>query len=99
MPEHRLAWTVDREATTWLERIRQDASRVFRRWQARRTASALQELNDEILKDIGIARDEIPAIALTATAKARSPTNHQSSKTREGRKGWQPYDHLANFSR
>jgi uncharacterized protein YjiS (DUF1127 family) len=60
MREHRLASTVDQEATTWPERIRRHAGRAFRRWQARRTASALQQLNDDILKDIGVTRGRDP---------------------------------------
>lgn len=42
--------------------------RGLRRWQARRTAAALDMLGDDVLRDIGITRAEIPAVALRVTA-------------------------------
>lgn len=42
----------------------------LRRWATRRTIAALENLDDEILKDIGIDRAEIPAIASQATSIA-----------------------------
>ncbi len=85
MLESRIAPIAYREQATWSERIRRYAGEAFSRWRARRTAAALEELDDEILKDVGISRHEIPAIALKATRK-RVPS-HNRSRTREGRKG------------
>lgn len=36
---------------------------LLRWWRERRTAGALQELDDAALKDIGVHRCEIPAVA------------------------------------
>jgi uncharacterized protein YjiS (DUF1127 family) len=45
------------------------ADRVVRKWQVNRTAAALENLSDELLRDIGVARDEIPKIALGVTER------------------------------
>ena len=52
------------------ERFRQ----VLRRWRARRTAAELESLDDAVLRDIGITRAEIPAVALRVTAPPRRPS-------------------------
>ena len=62
----RLYWTVVRLT----ERAGNHLHRALRRWQARRTATALEMLDDDVLRDIGITRAEIPAVALRVTAPA-----------------------------
>lgn len=47
-----------------LKRLGLYATRSLRRWQIGRTTDALQSLSDDMLHDIGIARADIPAIAL-----------------------------------
>lgn len=75
------------------------ASSSLRRWQARRTVAVLESLEDDILEDIGIARAEIPAIALKVTAPVQSPPAESRHTPQSSQKGWAPYDHLANFAR
>ena len=57
-------WTVVR----LMEWASDHLGRAVRRWQARRTAVALEMLGDDVLRDIGITRAEIPAVALRVTA-------------------------------
>jgi uncharacterized protein YjiS (DUF1127 family) len=57
-------WTVVR----LIEMVANYFRRALRRWQARRTATALEMLGDDVLRDIGITRAEIPAVALRVTA-------------------------------
>ncbi|MBW3098340.1 DUF1127 domain-containing protein [Pseudohoeflea coraliihabitans] len=38
------------------------ARTLFRRWQRRRMITALQELDDHLLRDIGIERHDIPRL-------------------------------------
>ena len=42
--------------------------RALWRWQAGRTAAALESLGDDVLRDIGITRAQIPALAVRVTA-------------------------------
>ena len=56
-----------------LDRLGRYATRSLRRWQIGRTTDALQSLSDDMLHDIGIARADIPAIALKVTAPEPSP--------------------------
>ena len=53
------------------ERLGLLARRVLRRWQIGRTMAVLESLDDDLLRDIGITRGEIPATALRVTAPAR----------------------------
>jgi uncharacterized protein YjiS (DUF1127 family) len=63
-------WTVVRLIDRTVDHLR----RALRRWQARRTAAALEMLGDDVLRDIGITRAEIPALALRVTAPAPAAT-------------------------
>jgi uncharacterized protein YjiS (DUF1127 family) len=56
------------------ERARGHIRRGLRQWQARRTAIALEMLGDEGLRDIGITRAEIPAVARRVTAPESKAT-------------------------
>jgi uncharacterized protein YjiS (DUF1127 family) len=56
-----------------LDRLGLYATRSLRRWQIGRTTMALERLSDDMLHDIGIARADIPAIALKVTAPEPSP--------------------------
>ena len=58
-----------------MERAVAQISRGMRRWMARRTAAELEMLGDDVLKDIGITRAEIPALALRVTAPATLPAS------------------------
>jgi uncharacterized protein YjiS (DUF1127 family) len=65
--------TSNRAAASLLERVRRHARQSLVRWLARRTAVTLASLGDEMLKDIGIARAQIPAIALQVAAGGQFP--------------------------
>ena len=51
-----------------LERLGRHASKSLRGWQVGRTIAALENLSDDTLMDIGIARADIPAMALRVTS-------------------------------
>jgi uncharacterized protein YjiS (DUF1127 family) len=53
-----------------MERVGEHVGRGLRWWLAGRTAAALEMLGDDVLRDIGITRAEIPAVALRVTAPA-----------------------------
>jgi len=55
------------------ERVGDHLRHALRRWQARRTAAALELLGDDVLRDIGLTRAQIPALALRVTTPA-TPT-------------------------
>ena len=55
---------------------------ALRRWQAQRTATELEMLSDDVLRDIGITRAQIPAVALRVTAPTASPTSGHRSDSR-----------------
>lgn len=59
-------WTVVR----LMERVGEHVGRGLRWWLAGRTAAALEMLGDDVLRDIGITRAEIPAVARRVTAPA-----------------------------
>jgi uncharacterized protein YjiS (DUF1127 family) len=59
-------WTIVR----MMELAGNHLRRALRRWQARRIAGALDMLGDDVLRDIGMTRAEIPALALRVTAPA-----------------------------
>lgn len=67
-------WTIVR----LMERGGNHLRRALRRWQARRTATALEMLDDDVLRDIGITRAEIPSVALRVTAPATPTARHLS---------------------
>ena len=56
-----------------MERLGSHFHQALRRWQAQRTAAALENLDDDVLRDIGITRGEIPALALRVTAPVGPP--------------------------
>lgn len=53
--------------------------RLLIRWQRERTRAVLESLSDDLLRDIGISRGEIPYIADRLTA----PTSKPEPRTRE----------------
>ena len=62
-----------------MERMGNHLRRALRRWQARRTAAALDMLGDDVLREIGMTRAEIPAVALRVTQPAsRTAPRHLS---------------------
>ena len=80
MPEIRKSrfasrWTLTRRMEEAAARL----SWAVRRWQARRTVAALEMLSDALLRDIGVTRAEIPALALRVTAP-RSTETHLSER-------------------
>jgi uncharacterized protein YjiS (DUF1127 family) len=65
-----------------MERFGAGFHRAMRRWQAGRTAAALDRLDDDTLKDIGIARAEIPAFARRVTAAELPAAGKVAGKSR-----------------
>jgi uncharacterized protein YjiS (DUF1127 family) len=65
-----------------MERAGDHLRSALRRWQAQRTATELEMLSDDVLRDIGITRAEIPAVALSVTAPTVSTTPKQRSDLR-----------------
>lgn len=80
IPKHgfRSHWSI----VHMMERIGGHLRRGLRRWQARRTAAALESLPEGILKDIGITRAEIPALALRVTAPTTSTATRSYIRSR-----------------
>lgn len=70
-------WTVIRLVETAGSHLR----RALLHWQVGRTEAALYSLDDHVLRDIGITRWEIPAVARRVTAPAirGSSTNASAS--------------------
>ncbi len=65
-----------------MERFGAWFDRAMRRWQAGRTAAALDRLDDDVLKDIGITRAEIPAFAHRVTAAEPPAAGGPADKSR-----------------
>jgi uncharacterized protein YjiS (DUF1127 family) len=69
MSDVRRTWDdFDKVHLPLLERLGRHASQSLRRWQVGRTIAALESLTDDTLMDIGIARTDIPAMALRVTS-------------------------------
>lgn len=70
-------WTVVRLVETAGSHLR----RTLLHWQVGRTEAALYSLDDHVLRDIGITRAEIPAVArrVTAPAMREASTNIPAS--------------------
>lgn len=61
-------------------------ARAYRLWRRRRkTRLELSRLDDHLLRDIGIAPDEIDAIAWRLTEEEEAPTRAPKATTREPR--------------
>ena len=58
------------------------------RWQARRTAAALEGLSDDLLSDIGIARADIPAVALRVTSPCQPAATRRASHSQSRKEAW-----------
>ncbi len=55
-------------------RFNQWLTTSFRRWQKHRTTAALQQLDDRMLADIGLQREDIPSMATLLTGRERGAT-------------------------
>jgi uncharacterized protein YjiS (DUF1127 family) len=71
-----------------VERFGNHLRHSLRRWQARRTAAALDGLSDELLSDIGIARADIPAVALRVTSPYQPATARRASHSQSRKEVW-----------
>lgn len=47
---------------------------ALRRWRMRRAVAELERLDDDVLRDIGITRAQIPSLALRMTAPPATAT-------------------------
>jgi uncharacterized protein YjiS (DUF1127 family) len=71
----RMRWAIVRLVEHFGNHLRHS----LRRWQAGRTAAALDGLSDELLSDVGIARADIPAVALRVTSPYQPATTRRAS--------------------
>jgi uncharacterized protein YjiS (DUF1127 family) len=68
-----------------LDHIGAGVRRVMDRWLAQRMAASFERLDDAVLRDIGITRAEIPAVARRVTARSNASAAKRNSVQTAGR--------------
>jgi hypothetical protein len=63
----------------------------------RRAVAELERLDDDVLRDIGITRAQIPSLALRMTAPPATATTSIAAQSGIERRS--PYDYLAKLAR